>query len=321
MPWGSNADLPKSVQGLPDAAKSIFRAAANSAIKDGKSDADAMKIGWGAVKNAGYYKDGDKWVKKEADRKLVKLDAERSKIPFEYDEDALSKLRKDQVPRMLGAITHPELNEVENFKFDELTAIQNRVDTAKVETLSAENDNEPAGVVGKFAGKNYILDGHHRVAARWLRGDENVDMFYINLQPLSNAMKAHIAKVDETLGLVFGWAIICKEDGEDYFDTQDHNIPEDVMLKAATDAAPILVGGDMHEWTGPEGEEVPVKHGDITFMFPLTTDIAKAMGIDTPVTGLMIAYKPSDPEVLKKFKDGTYTGFSVGGKAAMEAVE
>lgn len=322
MPWASNDDLPKSVQGLPDGAKSIFRAAANSALKDGKSDADAMKIGWGAVKNAGYHKDGDSWVKKKDARELVKFDDKRSKIPFEYEDSALAKLRPDQIPRMLGAITHPELNDVVHFEWDNLVAIQNRIDTERVEDIATgTDDGSPAGIVAKFSNKNYILDGHHRMAGRWLRGDDGVDAYFINLQPMSNAMKhAKVLKVDETLGVVFGWAIVCKEDGEDYYDTQDHHIPEDVMLKAAHDAAPHIVGGDMHVWTGdPEddSEAVPVQKGDITFMFPLTTDIAKAMGLSTSVTGLMIGYKPHDLAILQKFKDGTYTGFSIGGRANM----
>ena len=44
----------------------------------------------------------------------------------------------------------------------------------------------------------------------------------------------------------------------------------------------------------------------------MTTDIAKAFGLDTEKTGLMIAVRP-EKEMLAKFRDGTYTGFSIGG--------
>jgi len=246
------------------------------------------------------------------ERKLVKLDNERSKIPFEWDAEALAGIRPDQMPRMLGAITHPELNEVKVFKWEELTAIQNRVDTTRVEDIALSTEDGPAGVVGKFNGKNYILDGHHRSVGYWLRGDEEVQMHFINLQPMSNAMKAQVCKVDASLGLVFGWAIVCKENGEDYFDTQDEHIPEPVMLEAAFKAAPTLVGADMHVW---KDDKTPITTGDIHFMFPLTTDIAEAMGLKTETTGLMIAYKPHTEEILKKFQSGEYTGFSVGGYA------
>jgi Putative phage serine protease XkdF len=116
--------------------------------------------------------------------------------------------------------------------------------------------------------------------------------------------KANVVKVDDALGLVFGYAIICKRDGSDYFDLQDDHIPEDAMLKAAADfMLHSRMSKDMHE-----GDQ----DGHIVFAFPLTTDIAKALGIVTKDTGLLIAMKPS-AEVLAKFKDGTYTGFSIGG--------
>ena len=113
-----------------------------------------------------------------------------------------------------------------------------------------------------------------------------------------------ISKLDESLGLVFGWAAISLEDGEPYFDLQDEHIPEDTLLKAATDFAESTRAAlDMHD-----GESI----GDIRFIFPLTTDIAKALDIETPRTGLLIGMKPSD-EVLEKYKSGEYTGFSIGG--------
>lgn len=114
-----------------------------------------------------------------------------------------------------------------------------------------------------------------------------------------------ILKVDEALGLVFGFAIVCKQDGEPYFDVQDDHIPEDAMLAAATDfMLHSRVAKEMHE-----GDPA----GDIVFAFPLTTDIAKALGIETKTTGLLIAMKPASDEMLRKFRDGELTGFSIGG--------
>lgn len=116
---------------------------------------------------------------------------------------------------------------------------------------------------------------------------------------------ANIMKVDDSLGLVFGWAIVCKEFGEDYFDLHEDHIPEDAMLKAATDfMEKSQVAKEMHE-----GDPV----GQILFAFPLTEDIAKSFGLHTNRTGLMIAMKPSSDEVLEKFRSGEYTGFSIGG--------
>lgn len=113
-----------------------------------------------------------------------------------------------------------------------------------------------------------------------------------------------IAKVDEELGLVFGWGIVCKINGEEFFDSQGDHIPEDAMLEAVTEFAKTdRVAGDMHVF----------HDGTVVHEFPLTDDIAKAFGITTDRTGWMVAVEPS-PEVLQKFKDGTYTGFSIGGE-------
>ena len=123
--------------------------------------------------------------------------------------------------------------------------------------------------------------------------------------------------INEELGLVFGWAIICKEDGQDYFDLNidyegEHagervpeNITELAMLKGAFGFAVETdrPGNEMH--VGPET-------GSFAFLWPLTTEIAKAMGLTCKRTGLMVAYHP-EVAVLEKFKSGEYTGFSIEG--------
>ena len=116
---------------------------------------------------------------------------------------------------------------------------------------------------------------------------------------------AEVLKVDDSLGLVLGWAIVCKKDGADYWDLQDDHIPESSMIAAAVDFM-------QHSRTAKEmhgGESA----GSVLFAFPMTEDIAKAFGVETKTTGLMIAMKPESADMLAKFKDGTYTGFSIGG--------
>lgn len=123
--------------------------------------------------------------------------------------------------------------------------------------------------------------------------------------------KAHVVKVDADLGLVFGFAIVCKRNGERYFDLQDDHITEKAMLEAATDfMMHSRVSKDMH---------VGDQDGTIVFSFPMTSEIAKALDIETKQTGLLVAMKPS-PEVLAKFKNGDYTGFSIGGSRIKDEV-
>jgi hypothetical protein len=132
---------------------------------------------------------------------------------------------------------------------------------------------------------------------------------------------ASFLKVDEGLGLIFGFAIVCKVDGKPYFDTgelqadgsriRDH-ITEEAMLKsAAAFMADSRVACVMHERT--EGGEV-VPDGGVVFCFPLTTEIAKSLGIETQKTGLLVAIKPDSAEALAKARAGEYRGFSIGGR-------
>lgn len=117
-------------------------------------------------------------------------------------------------------------------------------------------------------------------------------------------ISTQITKVDESLGLVMGFAIICKQDGEPYFDLQGDHIPEDAMLKAALDFMEnSQIAKEMHS-----GDQ----QGSVVFAWPLTEETAKAFGIETKQTGLMIGMRPS-ADMLEKFKSGELTGFSIGG--------
>lgn len=134
-----------------------------------------------------------------------------------------------------------------------------------------------------------------------------------------------VINVDAEHGLVFGYAIVSKTrdthdgDFEDYFDLNidtdgvhkgkrvPENITEEAMFKAAVDAAETglqLPGDEQH--AGPDV-------GSYYFMFPVTEEIAKSLDWQVKKTGLVVGYHPGDDEVLKKFKDGTYTGFSITG--------
>jgi len=252
-------------------------------------------------------------VKEEGDRILLPVDRPRSQTPFAYDGNVLGMLREDQVPRFFGALTDSENLPTKTVKLADLTAMQNRVDNAKVKAI-AETGTEGGKlpVVVKINGRLWIADGHHRLTAAWLNGDEEAEVRFKDLEPETNAMKgefateAQVFKVDEGLGLVFGWAIVCNQDGEPYFDTQGDHIPESAMLKAAADfMANSRVAKEMHA-----GES----KGSVVFAWPMTADIAKAMGIETKQTGLMIAMKPDSAEMLAKFKSGEFTGFSIGGR-------
>lgn len=130
------------------------------------------------------------------------------------------------------------------------------------------------------------------------------------VHPKAVEKSSKVLKVDDGLGLVFGWAIVCAEEGQPYFDTQDDHIPEEAMLKAASDFMEnSRVLGDMHQ---------KAEGGQVLFAFPMTDEIAKAYGLTTKTTGLMIAVKPATAETLEKYRSGEYTGFSIGGRRVVD---
>lgn len=250
-----------------------------------------------------------------------------AKSPFLYDPNALGSLRPDQVPRFFAALTDRDNLPVQTFDLADLVAMQDRVDPNKVATIAALDQRPGDPVVIGHDGRLYIADGHHRLSGDWLAGETRVTARFKDLEPVSNVLKrgvvpanakrfelsAKVAKVSEEIGVVFGWAIVCKIDGEEYFDLNrdpdtgeakpDH-IPESTMLKAAADfMANSRMAKEMHT-----GEH----RGEYLFALPLTTDIAKALGLSTNKTGLIVGLKP-DAAMLEKFKSGELGGFSIGG--------
>lgn len=148
-------------------------------------------------------------------------------------------------------------------------------------------------------------------------GENTIDTpwerFYL-LKSIDNEESyAQILKVDDELGLVLGWAIICTIEDEEYFDKQDDHIPDSGMLDAATD---FMVNSRVAKEMHVDGEK-----GTVVFAWPMTAEIAKAFDIETHQTGLMIAMKPDNDEMLEKFRDGTYKGFSIGGHRLSDFTE
>jgi hypothetical protein len=153
-----------------------------------------------------------------------------------------------------------------------------------------------------------------------------------------------VCKTDMKLGLVFGYAIVCKvrnADGalEDYYDSgsedptdgqvySDH-ITEAAMLEGVTEFMKSQrVATDMHERElDDDGNQVldankraiPVQSGMVVHSMPLTTSLCEWLGIADVVkmTGWIVAMQP-EAEMLKRFEDGTLRQFSIGGRVARQ---
>ena len=121
-----------------------------------------------------------------------------------------------------------------------------------------------------------------------------------------------VAKVDEQLGIVMGFAFTTTVNGAPYHDLQGDAIDDGDVVKVAAEF--MAAGG----YTDEMHDEEP--DGRVVFCWPLTAEIAKALQIETARTGLLVGIKPS-PTVLAKFKTGEYTGFSIGGTGQREVVK
>lgn len=91
-------------------------------------------------------------------RELKPIDNEHSATPFAYEGNVLGTLTESMVPRFFGALTDTEKLPTKKFKFSDLTAMQNRVDSAKVARFS------------EFVGK-YDPDQPRDEKGRWGSGD------------------------------------------------------------------------------------------------------------------------------------------------------
>ena len=121
---------------------------------------------------------------------------------------------------------------------------------------------------------------------------------------MEKQIRVDLLKAHEELGMLFGYAVICNEDGEPYYDLQGDHIPEEVMLRAAVDF--------MKDY-GYAWERHLYNIGTVIFAWPMTKDIADAMDIEVKKTGLLVGIKVDNWEVIDKFRNGIYTGFSIGG--------
>lgn len=122
-------------------------------------------------------------------------------------------------------------------------------------------------------------------------------------------------KMDDELGIVFGWATICQMDGRKYVDLQRDHIPQEAMLRATANYSKgsVRVVGYRHEKDTGRLLKSVIGRGQLVFSFPLTEEIAKAVGVQSDIYGWLIGMKPDD-EMLDAFKKGDLYGFSIGGK-------
>lgn len=227
--WDSNSNLPDGVRNsLPAEAQTVWRRVANDRINAGQSEESAIRQAWHAVKN-GWRKEGDKWVRKfdgavatfiveqiglakqlpsdaikgpgapsgdNASLHLFPLDSDPAwaKTPFPWDQNALGKLKPDQMKPFLGALTNQDALPVRLFHMKTLVALQDRVNPDKVQSM-VEDEPDDLPVVARVNGRNVIVDGHHRATARVIMGRKTMQVHFINLDDPGAEAKEDDAEV------------------------------------------------------------------------------------------------------------------------------
>ena len=127
-----------------------------------------------------------------------------------------------------------------------------------------------------------------------------------------------IRKSDSDKMQAFGWASVSiDETGEQLEDWQEDMIdPEELEQAAYEFVLHYGDGGEMHE---PSGRIVANLIESMVF----TEEKQKLLGVPegTLPIGWWIGFQVTDPEVWEKVKDGTYSMFSIEGKAERVQVE
>lgn len=221
MPYERNESLPDAVKNaLPsEAGRSLFRAAFKSAKARGQSDEVAFVSGWYALSKAGFEQNQNTGVWQQVEkaqvpcapstaqglallnsalarisggsqRELKSNDDGTATVPFPYAPGILGTLECDQLPRFYAALTDVNTLPVVKLPVSALNAMQNRVDPAKVARIRESGGGAPPIVVRLRDGAYYIADGHHRAAAAWLDGAQEIECRFKDLQTVSNALKA-----------------------------------------------------------------------------------------------------------------------------------
>ena len=135
------------------------------------------------------------------------------------------------------------------------------------------------------------------------------------------SVDVQIAKRDDDQRLVFGWlSVATTKEGEVVIDAHGDIIPID-ELEGAVYAymRESQTMGDQHErMEDDDGEPL----GDLVESIVFTKAKMAAMGIPAGILpeGWWVGYYVRDDEVWAKIKDGTYKGFSIGGRAERHPV-
>lgn len=133
----------------------------------------------------------------------------------------------------------------------------------------------------------------------------------ISEKSMQNVNFSHeITKVNEELGVIYGWASVTTVEGELVVDSHGDTIDTIEIVKAAHEfVSEARAAKIMHK-----GEDV----GEIVESLVFSEDIQKALGIDLGFEGWFIGMRVPDVDIRKQVMNGELPMFSIGGMAESE---
>lgn len=134
-----------------------------------------------------------------------------------------------------------------------------------------------------------------------------------SVSEMTKNIEGQVLKSDDEQRLVYGWASVITEKGEPVVDRQGDVIKADTLVQAVNEfMEDVRVGKAMHS-----GDQI----GVVVHSWPVTDEIAKAVGIQSDREGWLVAFKVYNDDVWAKVKSGELAAFSIGGRATKEAMD
>ena len=128
-----------------------------------------------------------------------------------------------------------------------------------------------------------------------------------------------IAKADDALQVVWGWASVVEENGRPIIDLQGDVIEPGELMKAVHEfVSSSRTGGYMHA-KAEDGTAIQV--GEVVESIVFTADLQKALGIDLGRVGWFIGMHVPDQGIWKQIRAGTMGAFSIGARGVRTAAE
>ena len=142
----------------------------------------------------------------------------------------------------------------------------------------------------------------------------NIENYDISVAKAEYHTVSDIFKADDEARIVYGWGNKITKDGEVVYDLQGDSISPQELVTATTE---FMKSADRHSLNMHQGEPV----GKVVHSFPLTYDIAKALGLETKDEGWLVGVHVTDDKTWEMVKAGDLAAFSIGGSALRKEIK